>query len=519
MIELAKIFSDGMILQREKAAAVWGRADAGAEVAVSVQGQQGKTTAGQDGAWKVLLPPLHASTGEVMIVESQGETITVQDVAVGEVWIAGGQSNMEFPLCYEKNREQELGNGNRNLRFYDVPEKFYEEQDVDFDYSNVGIWRKAEGESLTYFSAAGYYFQKELEAELSVPVGIVGCNWGGTKSCAWMDEKTVERVGAPWAEEWRKVTAGMDMDRFWTEQRKNPQSNAGNPARDPFSAFILPTTPTLREIAAFLRSTAKAAGMPVDDNADIEEQMAASQPGVDARTKPGILFEHMVKKIAPYTARGVIWYQGESDDEVEGLQRLYADMMEGLIGDWRRIWEDENLPFIQVQLPGWASWMLFGNNDFVTIRRCQEDVAKRVPHVYLASISDVGEERDIHPKDKKTVGHRLALLARHYVYGEELLCEAPRPEKAERDGRKIVITFQYAGSGLRVAGESIQALRVTADGEALGFTAKAAGRSLVLELDTETKGEVCVEFAQDKWYQVNLFNEAGIPAIPFRVSC
>lgn len=145
-----------------------------------------------------------------MTVKSGEETIIVEDAAVGEVWIAGGQSNMEFPLRHEKHSAEELNQVNPNLRFYDVPEKFYEEQDRDFDYSNVGFWRKAEGDSLTYFSAVGYYFQKELAEKLNIPVGIVGCNWGGTRSCAWMREETVQKKGTLWMDEWEKATAGMD---------------------------------------------------------------------------------------------------------------------------------------------------------------------------------------------------------------------------------------------------------------------------------------------------------------------
>ena len=239
---------------------------------------------------------------------------------------------------------------------------------------------------------------------------------------------------------------------------------------------------------------------------------------VDARTKPGILYENMVAKTTPYTARGVIWYQGESDD-MPGLQPLYADMMEGLICDWREAWGDMSMPFIQVQLPGWKTWMMQKNLDYSAIRHCQEEVTKRMEGVYMASISDVGEEWDIHPKDKKTVGHRLALLARHYAYGEELLCEAPRPEEMRREGKQIIITFRHTGAGLKLAGECVEALSVSINGTEAAYTAKVQEDELIITLEKDEEKPVKIDFAQGAWYLVNLYNEADIPAVPFSLEC
>lgn len=518
MLKLARLFSHGMVLQREKPVKVWGKADAGAELVVSIQGVSAKGIAGKNGAWQITLPPLCASCAETLTVQSNHERISVEDVAVGEVWIAGGQSNMEFPLRYEKHREDALKINNSNLRFFDVPEKFYEEQDQDFDYSNVGIWRKADAESLPYFSAVGFYFQKELAAALSVPVGIIGCNWGGTQSCAWMREETVRRVGAPWMQAWEQKTAGMDMDAFWEAQRTNPKNNCGNPNTDPFSAFIMPATPTMEEIACFFQAMMEAAGVPADEGSSTAKTLSAYQPTIEPKNKPGILFRNMVEKTAPYTVRGIIWYQGESDDEEKGLQSLYGDMIEGLIGDWRDVWQDQELPFFQVQLPGWSRWMMLSNHDYAAIRRGQEVVTKRLRNVYMASISDIGEELDIHPKDKKTVGHRLAGLARHYVYGEDILCEAPRPQYAKREGNTVVVTFQYAGNGLKLVGKGILALEVVQDGNRVPYTAEIEHDKLILSLKTDAQAAVALKFAQGKWYQVNLYNSEDIPTIPFTIT-
>lgn len=511
MLKLANLFAHGMILQRDKNVKIWGQDVAGAEILVSIQGVSAKSTADEKGLWQVTLPPLHASGAESMVVEGDGEKITLENVAVGEVWIAGGQSNMEFPLRFEKHRDTELTTKNPNLRFFDVPKKFYAEQDQDFDYSHVGIWREADEESLPYFSAVGYYFQKELAADLSVPVGIIGCNWGGTQSCAWMKEETVQRVGTAWIQNWEKATADMDMDQFWAAQRTNPQNNQGNPGTDPFDALIMPATPTMEEIIGFFKAMIQAAG---GNGEDITQAMSAYQHTVEPKNKPGILFQNMVEKTAPYTVRGVIWYQGESDD-VDGLQALYGDMIEGLIGDWRNVWQEQELPFFQVQLPGWSSWMMQNNLNYAAIRRGQEDVTKRLENVYMTSISDVGEELDIHPKDKKTVGHRLAGMVRHYIYGEDLLCEAPRPKTIEKEGNVVTVTFEHVGEGLKMEGESLAAMQIIQGSEEIQYTANVDGDKLILSLKTGYQKPVELRFAQGAWYRVNLYNSADIPAIPF----
>ena len=516
MLQTAAIFSEGMILQREKPVVIWGSAAAGEEVTVSIQGQSTKAVADAQGRWEAVLTPLTASDRETLVVKTAGEELCIGDVAVGEVWIAGGQSNMEFPMRFEKYRDKELGTVNENLRFYDVPEICYEGQDQDFNYDNVAVWRKAEGDDLTCFSAVGYYFQKEIAEKLSVPVGIVGCNWGGSRSCAWMKPETIERVGKPWIRLYEDSIADLDMEQYWKEQRTNPMNDRGNPNVGPFDAFILPRTPSAEEIQAFFAQMMKQAGIESDSAAP--GGIPASREIVDAKTRPGCLYEHMVRKTAPYTARGVLWYQGESDD-VTGLQQLYTAMLTGLIADWREVWRDQTLPFLIVQLPGWRSWLDIRNEDYATIRRCQQEVADTVDGVYLASIADVGEERDIHPKDKRTVGHRLALLARNHIYGEELLCEAPAAEAVQRDGKKITVTFANAGSGLKITGEKVQALDLTCDGKAAAYTAKADGDRLEITLADKPEGRVKVAFAQGDWYQVNLYNGADIPAVPFAAEC
>lgn len=521
MLTFGKLFQSGMVLQRQKPVTVWGKAEAGAEVTVSIQGKMVKTAAKDDGTWMVSLPPLEASGQETLTASSGMTELVLTDVAVGEVWIAGGQSNMEFPLCYEKHWAQEKDTVNADLRFYDVPEICYDGQEKDFDYSNMGVWRKADGEdNLKYFSAVAYYFQKAIAADRKVPVGIVGCNWGGTRACVWMKKETVERVGKPWMDLFEKTAADVNMEKFWEEQHTNPMNDRGNVNMDPFNAFLLSGTPSMEEIVQMVKGgmqKAAEAGMEMPEMS-MEETMAKYANMLQPTVFPACLYEHMVKETAPFTARGVLWYQGESDD-VPGLQSLYRDMLTGLIGDWREIWKDDSLPFYVVQLPGWDSWMMQSSLDYPTIRRCQEETAESVENVHLCSISDVGEEHDIHPKDKKTVGQRLALLARKYTYGEDIPADAPVLKNAKRQDGNLVLTFANTGGGLRIDGDQVAALSVTKEKQEISFTAKADKDQLILTPEGLPEDSVKVDFAQTGWYQVNLYNSANIPAIPFSVRC
>lgn len=498
-MKAAEIFQSGMILQREKPVIIWGIADAGDEITVSIQEKKGSGTADEQGKWKVELPPLKASENERLVIASKCEVISYTDIAVGEVWIAGGQSNMEFYMRYEKHLKGEKAIcKNRRIRFYDVPEIAFEGQKEAFDYSRMGIWRTADVEDIEYFSAVGYYFEKELEEGLNVPVGIIGCNWGGTTSSVWMSTESVERAGRPWMEAYKSEIKELDMEAYWESQKKNPLNGRGNPFADPFSELVLPRTPSQKEITAFFESV------------DMPEMgiMGNLQP----QNIPGCLYEHMVKTIAPFSVRGVLWYQGESDDDLE-KQDIYGEMLKAIIEDWRKLWQDDTLPFLIVQLPGWEKWLDMINKNFQVIRHCQEAVANGDENCYLCSISDAGEQMDIHPKDKKVVGHRLALLALGHIYGRKLLCDAPVVESVQRERNQVRLKFAHAKGGLHIEGEGIAALRVVPE---MDFRAEIEGDTLLLVLERNLADSVKIYFAQEKWYKVNLYNESDIPAIPFK---
>lgn len=504
-MRLAKIFQPGMMLQREMPVCICGMGEPEEKIQITIQGKHAETRVQIDHKWRVYIPPLEVSHGETMIVQSETERIEIGDITVGEIFVAAGQSNMEFWMRYEKHYPEMLSFcENPNIRFYDMPKISYPGQEKDFDYHNVGIWRKASKDHLEYFSSAGYYFAKKLEEDLSVPVGIIGCNWGGTRSLAWMREAHAREIQKAQTEDFEKKLKGQSYSEFCRTAGNNPANDTGNNTWNPFNDFILPKTPSEEEILAFLKQ---------DKSPDTNMEAAKPQ---DA---PGALYRHMVRKLAPYTVRGILWYQGESDDEIDGTQRNYKQALDTIKEDWRYAWNNPGLPFFVVQLPGFYSWFGCICKDFPTIRECQQKSVDEDRNAYLCSISDGGEKFDIHPKDKTLVGERLALLAEKHLFGKDIMADPPGLKAVSRRNNTILLAFKNADGGLVVDGEKLNALEVDVDGKTVNYTFSLSDDTIVLKPDHITGGRIRIKFARDTWYRVNLYNRAGIPAIPFEVSC
>ena len=515
-LSLAPIFARGMILQRELPACVWGTAEPGTHVDVRIQGQTATTEADAVGQWRCTLAPLQASDAETLEVIAGDEHITLTDVAVGEVFVAAGQSNMEFWMRYDQDVDEYRPScTNPRIRFYDQPKCSYPGQTEDFDYSKVGIWRTATPEDLDYFSAAGYYCARGLEMVLDVPVGIVGCNYGGTMSLAWMTPEHARVAQPEEAAAFDEKLQGLPYEKLLANGRLNAAVNDKGYATWPaWNEFFLPRTPTEEEGAAFMAALVQQDAPTAD---------APLHPGLLTPTKeaPGALFTYMVKPLAGFAVRGVLWYQGESDDEIPGAQARHAEALRTIIADWREAWQRPDLPFLVVQLTGFGSWRGMGleAHDYPTIRNCQQQVADEDERVWLCSIGDLGAKYDIHPKEKKPVGERLALLAMRHLLGMDVPADAPRCVGAERKGPWVILTFEHAGSGMVIAGAEVNALELLHDGKPIPFQAGTRGDRLVLAPQEPLSGSVEVRFAQDNWYRINLYNSAEIPALPFAISC
>ena len=547
MIQMPLVFSDHMMLQREKPVKIFGTADPGKLIAACLKDASGKTEAegaalaGPEGAFLIELPPLRAGTGKTLTVTDNETLVTIADVAVGEVWLAGGQSNMEYLMHSDAEKykegervktlsEEELS----AIRFFDYPEISYEGMEETVDFSNFGKWRCLSEEDLPYFSAVSYYFENVLYQQLDCPVGAIGCNWGGTRAACWMPEESIKEAGGEvWIKEYEEgLKAIPDMEKALKLYKKGTQNVLPDPAepagQNPFSAVFYPgfTYQQQKKFAAMMQGAG--------DDAAFMTAILPIHPW-----RPSGLYEMMLKKLMPYTIRGFIYYQGCSDDIHADI---YAEMMKALIKRWRTDWEDDTLPFFMVQLAPFGEWMSNPGTLYPAVRAAQLTAADEMDDVYVASIGDAGMLYDIHPKHKRKPGERIGLLALRHVYGKEVEADAPRAKEMTFDGDTAVIRFEN-GSGLHLqapenggfteeeakaigfedpdlpeslgAEENLKALlNVTPEGEVQAEICDDTLRVSVFKDGKPVKPET-IRFAEKDYYEVNVYNAAGLPVFPF----
>lgn len=238
-LEIDRLFSSHMVLQREKPMKVWGKCSGKEPVTVTFMGNS-VTADIEKNTWVAVLPPQEAARNQKLMVRSGEEGIYLSDIHVGEVWIAGGQSNMEFYMRYDKDYKEVLEQcENDDIRFYDVPEVCYEGQEQDFDYSRMGIWRTCTKENLEYYSAVGYYFARKVWKELQVPVGIIGCNKGGSCTQTWMSKEALSKHGQVWLDAFEEEIKEIDYPAYCEAMRKDPRMNMGDPFADQFTEETL----------------------------------------------------------------------------------------------------------------------------------------------------------------------------------------------------------------------------------------------------------------------------------------
>lgn len=509
MLKTAMIFGNNMVLQRQKEIKVWGMGEPGSTVTGTLKGTvalEASADVPKDGSWILTFEPQEAQRGLELILNDGIDTITYQNISIGEVWVAGGQSNMEYLLEYDADKDSVFnGDMNPDIFFFDYPEVSYEGQLEEHDYSRFGFWRTCTKEDLPYFSAPAYYFAENISKALNVPIGIVGCNWGGTPACAWMDPKyLMDNEGKAWLQAYENEVKNLNLEEYKEDYRANPAHDRSNPFSDPMAARILQPGLSREEqidyINMMMSSPEKA-------------KLMLPQMGPYYERRPGGVYETMLKEIAPYTVRGVIWYQGESDEE---RATMYSTVFGKMIQCWRDLWKDE-LPFLFVQIAPFGEWMANTGKNYPELRHQQELVSKTIPNTWMISSSDVGMEWDIHPKQKKPIGNRLALLARGHVYGERLLCDPPEFKDAKRVEDGICIEFYHA-DGLHVKGDQVNALRIYHTNEEEIRIDKISVVHDSLMLYGEFPTDTVISFAKTPFYEVNLYNKMDNPLKPFEIT-
>ncbi|HTQ52452.1 MAG TPA: sialate O-acetylesterase [Candidatus Acidoferrales bacterium] len=489
-ISLPHVFGSHMVLQQEKPLVIWGWATPGETVTVRLDQATQATKANDKGEWKVILPAMKAG-GPYTLTVSGSSTLTLDDVMIGEVWLCSGQSNMEMGLGLVNNGKDEIANANHpGLRLLMVDNHWDPLPQADMK----GAWKVCTPETVAQggwngFSAAGYFFGRELNEKLGVAVGLVEADWGGTRIESWTAPEGFAAVPAL-KEEYLKVQLG-DPQTALHQQRLGE-------TLDQFEQW---------DQAARKAMAAREIVPPVPDYPD---ELRAPHDLQQATA----LYNGMIHPLEPFPIRGAIWYQGESNMG-EGMR--YAEHMRALVGGWRQLWGEGDFPFYFVQIAPYN----YGGNPATEaeIWEAQTAAANTISNAGMVVVNDIGNLADIHPKDKQDVGRRLALLALARTYGQKDLVDfGPTFKSLAIDGNQLRVTFDHIASGLKSRDGRPPDWFEIIDADEGGFVkadARIDGDSVVLSAPG-VKNPVAMRFAWSGLAEPNLVNAEGLPAGAFR---
>ncbi len=475
-VTLPRLISDHMMLQRDVPVRIWGKANPGESVTVKFRAQTVSVRTGASGRWEAYLPPMPAGGPDDLRIEGDN-SLTIRDVLVGEVWVASGQSNMQWRVENSNNSEQEIaGAKHPRMRLFQVKLTTAASPQDDVE----GEWRHCSPESVGQFSAVGYFFGRQLHTELAVPIGIVQSAWGGTPAEAWTSTEALRADPALdfYLQRWDKVIEGYPAEQIrygralkeWETKAAAAQSAGQQPPRRP-------------------------------------------QPprGPEHQHAPAALYNAMIAPLTGFNIRGAIWYQGESNagaDQAFLYRRLFAAMIQ----DWRARWRQGDFPFAFVQL---ANFKTGANSDWPMLRESQTETLS-LRRTGMAVTTDIGNPDDIHPRNKQDVGKRLALWALSEVYGRKTVFSGPVFRQLTREGATLRLWFDHVGGGLKTGGGSLEGFVISGPDRIFHpAEARIDGPTVVLTSPAVPEPEAArYGWADDP---VNtLRNAAGLPASPFR---
>lgn len=484
-VRLPHVFGDHMVLQRDAAIPVWGWAEPGEAIEVVLEGADPvATTADARGEWRVDLAP-RAAGGPWALTVRGANTIAFEDVLVGEVWLCSGQSNMEWTLDKARDAEAEIAAAEwPRLRHLKVPLVPAGAPAKDF----AAEWEVCTPEMAGDFTAVGYFFARELQGEIDVPVGLLNSSWGGTAIEPWTPPVGFARV--PALEEISERVA-----------LATPGS----------SAYRRALAEYLASLGAWVEEATRA--LEAEELLRPAPAYPAELSPLASHTAPTGLYNGMIAPLVPYAIRGALWYQGETN-RMDGMR--YTDKTRALVRGWREVWGEGDFPFYYVQIAPYR----YGDEDPAILPAFWEAqaAALELPNTGMAVINDIAELGDIHPRNKQDVGRRLALLALKGTYGgEEILASGPTFRALEVEGERLRVYFDDVGDGL-----------VTRDGgppswfEVIGDGVRFSKAEAVIEGDSvvlsspEVPTPRAMRFAWDKCAEPNLMSSAGLPAGAFR---
>lgn len=477
-LRLGELFNEGVVLQRNANVKIWGESQPSQEINLEIQQNTYSTTSDLEGRWSITTSHLNAGGPYSLTVKSNADQIQLQEVYVGEVWIAAGQSNMAWTLDKSDGGKEAIAKAsNPNIRFVMVPLLNFEGDRIRGDLS----WKTATTENVAPISGIAYFFAEQLQRALNVPVGIVCCYKGGTAAEVWMSRETLlsRPEHAPIVnayEEYQKrlgkVQYALLFDEYEKKQKKYVDSvKAGHQA-------IRPVEPM----------------------------------GEKNYKRPYGLYNTMLKRILPYSAKGVIWYQGEANAT---RAEQYHTLFPALIEAWRKDFEQPDLYFHFVQLSNYDHPSYGTRPTWAELREAQLFTWKKVPNTAMVVSMDVGDKNDIHPTNKKPVGERLAATALNRAYGFDVPWSGPVYRSMQISGNKIMLDFDYIYSGLAAEGELKGFTICVNNQEFIPAKAQIVGQQVVVSAEGITN-PIAVRYGWSNWSEANLTNKAGFPATPFR---
>lgn len=614
---VSPVFGSHMVLQRDKTNTIWGWTKPGEKVRVEISGQTATATAGADGRWQTQFLPPNTGGPCTLTISGEGRKISLTNLLVGDVWLCGGQSNMEFPLSRARHGDDEVkAAGQPQIRLFTV-----KSQPGYAPKSTVqGAWRVCSPKTVTEdggFSAVGYFFARKIQSETNVPIGLIKDCIGGTPAESWTSAESlrilkdfddtlmeVERLHSNHSPEYGNYISHW-YDEFDVGQKGN-WAATGYDDHDwktvaipgGFAELGVPDAPSVcyfrktftlpdplpagsaRVLLGVIEKmdTTQINGRWVGASAWVENPRAypipdgvlkpgknvlavrvfktrpnggfQSLPGqlklvlgdkseillggdwkgkvsVDAKaphplplgfenwpTMPAVLYNGMIAPVAPLGIAGAIWYQGEAN---AGRAAQYRRLMPALIADWRRVFQQGDFPFYIVSLAAFMPHKnIPGDDGWAELREAQAFTAQTVPHSGLAVTIDVGDANDIHPRDKKEVGERLALCALANHYGRKVVFSGPTFDRVENLPGALKLHFKNTEGGLVVRGDKLGEFSVAGD-DRKGFwaDAKIEGDAVIVS-SPEVLQPKAARYAWQGYPQATLFNGAGLPAVPFR---
>lgn len=613
-VKMPLLFSDGMVLQRNKPISVWGWADSGEKIEVAFNKQIQRTKADKNGKWLLYLKPEKAGGPFKMTIKGKN-SITIENVLVGEVWICSGQSNMEWTVGQAQNADYEISQAdNPWIR------QFLVDKDLNStpkEELKAGSWKESSKKNTGAFTAVGYFFAKKVYNELKIPIGIINASWGGTCSETWTSREAFEKspefssmiadlpkgtmdsflknkldaltvkiealqkskitsnsesqcktasfddsawpeIHAPqlWNQQLGSLDGTVWMRKSFIISKEDASKEAllelgkiddedlsyvngievgKNTQWDKKRIYKIPAG-TLKEgintVAVRVTDYSGGGGI-FGDEADLKLtvgttivplagkwkfQVTEIKTDLSPNSYPSLLYNAMINPLVPYSFQGVLWYQGEANAT---RAEQYKKAFPLLINDWRTKWNQGDFPFFFVQL---SSFNEFGGNSSVgsywaELREGQAFTLNSVANTGMSVTADIGEPKDIHPKNKQDVGYRLAAIALNKVYGEGNVFSGPAYKSMETKGDQVLLTFDNAESGLTVHDkyQYIKGFEIAGSDHVFHYAKAQIKGSQLLVWSDQVKNPQAVRYGwADDASDCNLYNAENFPAIPFR---